>query len=40
MSSIEDLEQYYGEEVVSQAFALQEHIRQNGIDGIWTCWRW
>jgi hypothetical protein len=33
-NSVEDLIDQYGEGIVRQAFALQKHIRQNGIEGV------
>lgn len=34
MSEIEDLIDQYGEGVVRQAFGLQQHIKENGIEGV------
>jgi len=34
MAELDDLVDQYGEDVVRQAFALQEHIRRNGLRGV------
>lgn len=33
MADLQALQEQYGESIVSQAFALQQHIKENGLEG-------
>lgn len=34
MADLDDLKDQYGADIVAQAFALQQHIKEHGLEGV------